>query len=211
MNNKAVAGLAIGALVVGVFVGLLLGRGGDTSKETSGSGPTKVEAGVPVGYERSKAGAARAALGYEGALATLSQASPEARRNALRIMALPARQAEVVEAGESAYAFFDKEFGPQGVVRSAVVGYRVKAYDQDAAEVELWEVSVIGRPETVPARSGWSTRTVRLRWVNGDWKVAELPSESSGPTPELQGTPSDSANVIEAARQLEEVRYVPAR
>jgi hypothetical protein len=193
-----------------LMIGLFAGCGSDGKDKAAGPGPTKVVAGVPVGYERSKDGAARAALGYEATLSTLRQSSAEARRDALKVIAVPARQAEVVKAGESAYAFFDKQFGPEGVVRSAVVGYRVKSYDRDSAEVELWEVSVAGRPETVPARSGWSTRTVRLRWVDADWKVAELPSESSGPTPELQGAASDPADVIEAARQLEEVRYVPA-
>lgn len=211
MNAKAVVGLVAGAVVIGLFVGLGIGGRDGETKEVAGAGPTKVVAGVPVGYQRSKDGAAKAALGYEAALATLSRSPAAARRDALNVMAVPARREEVVQAGEDAFAFFDKQFGTQGVVRSAVIGYRVKAYDQDAAEVELWEVSVVGRPETVPARSGWSTRTVRLRWVDGDWRVAELPSEATGPTPQLEGTASDPAEVIEAARELEEVRYVPAQ
>jgi hypothetical protein len=210
MSSRAVIALVVGGLVVGLFAGLALADDGGEVAKVPGAGPTKFVKGVPVGYERSKVGATNAALGYEAALAMLSRSTPSVRREALNVMAVPAGREEVVKAGEFAYDFLDKQFGAEGAVRSAVVGYRVKAYDRDAAEVELWEVSVVGRPDTVPARSGWSTRTIRLRWVNGDWRIAELPSQTDGPTPQLQEAASDSALVIKAARELEGVRYVPA-
>ena len=207
MNTKAALGLSAGALAIGLLAGIALGGGGDEKTiKATGPGPTKTVDGVPVGYARSKEGAINAALAYEGALGAMRRADKNRRAAALTAMAVPEQRDTITKSSETAFEFFDTQFGSEGIIRSGIFGYRVKTYDENSAEVELWGVSVVGRPETVPVRSGWTTRTVRLRWIEGDWKLNSLPDEVAGPTPQDSATPSDSAQVLRAAREFEEVR-----
>jgi hypothetical protein len=210
VNTRATLGLTAGALTIGLLAGLGLGHGGSKSAKILGPGPTKTVAGVAVGYQHSREGAINAALGYEATLGTLRHSPANAREAALTAMAAPDQRDEIIKSAEGAYAFFDNQFGDQGIVRGAVLGYVVKAYEPGRAEVEVWEVSIVGRPETIPVRSGWSTRTIQVRWANGDWKLQGLPAEVQGPTPQENGTASDPAQVIETARRLEEVRFATA-
>lgn len=208
MNTKAVLGLTAGALVVGLLAGLTIGNNGDKATTAVGPGPSKTVAGVPVGYQHSREGAVKAALEYESVLAQLTKMSKESRSAAISEIAVVANRDAIVSAADKSLSFYDQQFGQPGVVRTTVVGFRVQTYETNTADVELWEVSVVGRPEAIPARSAWSTRRLSLRWED-DWKLATPPADSVGPTPALDGTPSDSATVITAARDLSEVGYVP--
>jgi hypothetical protein len=209
VNSKAVLGLTAGALALGLLAGLALGgdeEGGKAAK-VNGPGPTRTVASVPVGYEQSRDGAIRAALGYEGALTGLTKMSSEARAAALKELASKSNEQEILDAAQKSLSFYDQQFGQAGVLRTSVVGFRLAAFEQDMADVDLWEVSVVGRAEA-PALSAWVTRRLSLRW-EGDWKLAKPPVDTAGPTPGLDGTPTDAAALTKAARDLSEVRYVP--
>ena len=207
VNSKAALGLSAGALVVGLLAGLALSGGDDKPSKATGPGPTKTVAGVPIGYERSQDGAARAALAYEGVLTGLPKVSPEARDAALKELASDARESEILDAAHKALSFYDQQFGQGAVLRTSVVGFRVVAYEPSKADVELWEVSVVGPRDAAP-RSAWATRRLSLTW-EGDWKLAAPHADGAGPTPAVDGTATDPAALITAARDLSEVRYAP--
>lgn len=211
MNSKAIAGLVAGALVIGLFVGLALGGGNGGTNEAAGPGPTKIVAGAPVGYERSKAGAVRAALNYEAALSAAVELAAPKRRNLVEAMVLRSRAEEILDDFEVGYRLVDQNFGlssgaRDAIVRSGILGYQVKAYDPAEAEVAVWEVAIAAREGTPPAAGGWSTTTLRLRWA-GDWKLAATPARVDGPTPGA----TDNKQLVPTVRELEGVRYVPAQ
>lgn len=124
MNSKAAARLVSGVLMIGVFAGMTMGCG--TADKAAGPGPTKVVAGVPVGYERSRAGAIRAALGYEEALVSLGS-TPASWQDSIEAMAVPSRRKRIVEAMTPGLELISKNLGREGFVRGAVLAFRVKA------------------------------------------------------------------------------------
>jgi len=83
VKSRAATCLVPGVLILVFFAGC----GSDSKDKVAGPGPTKVEAGVPVGYERSREGAVQAALNYSEALAESLELSVDDRRGVVRAMA----------------------------------------------------------------------------------------------------------------------------
>jgi hypothetical protein len=199
VSSKAVAGLVIGALVTGVLVGVAAAGGDSEPSKASGPGPTKVVNSVPVGYERSRDGAVQAALNYSKALAGSLDLSTDQRRGLVRAMARSDRADEIFGELRGAYRLLDEAFQSptsDAIASYGVLGHEVRTFDRSHAEIALWEVSVFGSAKAAKADAGWSTTTVKLRWVAGDWKLDELPLGADGPTPALRGTPSDPAALV---------------
>jgi hypothetical protein len=204
VNNKTVAGLVVGALVLGLFAGLALGDRNNDKSNVAGPGPRGIEAGVPVGFERSRPGAAAAAISYESAL---TDAGVERYRAVVNVVAVPARRDAIAEAMRPGLELVRERLGEDAFVRGAVVGHRLKAYDAGEAEVEVWEVGVVAASSLAP-QAGWTTTTIRLRWLDGDWKLTEAPEVRNGPTPQQPDTPTAAEEFLTAVRGMEEVRYV---
>lgn len=214
MSSKAVAALVAGAMVIGLFVGLAVGGGKDDKSTASGAGPTKVINGVPVGYERSRDGAIQAALGYLGVIGRGVELQSVDRKRAIEAMTLASRLDQVTKELEAGYRFADERFGlssgaKDALFRNGVLGYRVKGYDNQAAEVEIWEVVVAGKEGAVPAGASWERATIELRWAKGDWKLAAT-STAAGPSPRATDTASETSDVLGVAKEFEGVRYAPA-
>jgi hypothetical protein len=210
VNNRAALGLTAGALVVGLLAGLAVGGGdgGDKAAKAGRPGPTKIVAGVPVGYERSKAGAVRAGLAYQNALAGL--ANPKvAATPVINAIATQSDQRSISDAVMPGLEVIRKALGETGFVRAGSVGYLLKDYRSDSAVVVIWSVSVLNRAGSQSTESGWTTTTLRLRWADDDWKLAGPPDGSDGPTPALQGSPSEPGVLTSFVGSLEEVGDVP--
>lgn len=209
VNKKTVAGLVLGALVMGLLVGWALS--GD-KKATPGAepGPSSVESGVPVGYMRSPEGATQAALNYSDALAHALKRPAAERRAVIQAMASSGKAEEIFGQLQDAYRLVDEALGSEAdnaVASYGVLGYQVQAFDRESAEIALWEVSVFGSAATAKADAGWSTTIVKLRWTDGDWKLDSTPVGAVGPTPALRGTPSEAVDLITSAQKFSDVRH----
>ncbi|HVW35378.1 MAG TPA: hypothetical protein VHL53_22795, partial [Acidimicrobiia bacterium] len=134
-------------------------------------GPRGVEAGVPVGYTRSEAGAAAAATQFLGVLSRLVHSDGPAREVALRRIAAPSKP-NVVDSGLGALAAVDRLVadarvrrpGARVLLTDVPVAYRVDQISGDTAEVSVWSVGLVLVEGATEASEVWSTNNVDLIW-----------------------------------------------
>jgi hypothetical protein len=194
-------------------------RPGPGAVSRPGPGPLGTVDGVPVGYERSPAGAVAAASQY-GLVAAGPLLFQEARRRAaVRAMAAPEAVARLDAelAGAAAAIGRLTGIGPDAgeaagaVVLPVLVGYRVDGYDRNRAQVAIWSTGILGLRGRYPARTVWSTTVQTLRWVGGDWKLVSSVTRE-GPVPlESQQEPSPEAVVGGQAATFARYDYAPGR
>ncbi|HWD45196.1 MAG TPA: hypothetical protein VHM23_16075 [Actinomycetota bacterium] len=186
-----------------------------------GAGPSRVEHGVGVGYQRSRAGAVAAAATYTQVLSSSLILDDAKRRAAIDTLAAPKARARLQKTFDQAVASMRKGFGATGpaadnaqvLMRATPVGWRVDNYGDDAATVAIWVTSVGGSVGgangPVPVREGWGTTTVALGWARGDWKLVETTS-TDGPVPIADVAPPTAApDLIGAAEEFKEFIYAP--
>lgn len=166
--------------------------GTSTSTPPSGEmatlhGPAKLENGVPSGYTRDQAGAATAAanaIQLQVAVAH-GQADPETMQATWIASNADQPTREALSEGPNTTGDDQTNKLPATT--------RVMAFNDTAATVEVWVVSVgsttgIGGGTLTAAK--WSTVTCQLAWERGDWKVTSLKSVS-GPQPGENSTGSN--------------------
>jgi hypothetical protein len=141
------------------------------------------------------------------------------RHQAIRLLATPARTSSMIASQDR----LAQQLGPMlgggsggpsngAVLTTALLGYRVDSFTGGGARVALWSVVVHGSdvgPSLAPA---WSTSTLDLEWIGGDWKLASA-TTAPGPGPVLQpdaGLIGAPASLITAARSFQEFVDVPA-
>ena len=161
------------------------------------AGATRMNGDVPVGYARTSAGAVAAATNYSAVLAGPLVLEPARYRAAESVIASPTAQARLTAEGEQAISAVDDstraltqaQHGVRVVVRYTPIAYRLTAYDANRATIGIWGLWLVGEQGLLPPTETWSTRTVGLVWIGGDWKLADS-STSPGPTPQagLQAT-----------------------
>jgi hypothetical protein len=170
---------------------------GSTPPTTAGGAVSShVVGGVPVGYARNESGAAAAAAAYLAALGSPAMFRPAARRGIIATVTGPEATNALVAGLNTDYELtgraLDLDSGtgapPPGgtlVARATPMGFTVVAYRADQAVVAVWQnaiVGIAGPGAREPVREYWSTETVTLRWVSGDWRWLSLSSEE-GPAP----------------------------
>jgi hypothetical protein len=188
---------------------------------TSRVGPRAVRGGVPVGYEHSQKGAVAAAANYARVLSSTLILDRSKRRAAIEALAAPEALARQQRAWDQAVALLSKGLGVPGgaaqdgtvLLRAVPVGWRVEEYTGDRATVAIWVTSVLGAlggsPAGVPVREAWGTSTVKLRWVDGDWKLLDT-TNTDGPRPIADSaTPTAAPQLIPEAQQFKEFTYAP--
>lgn len=199
--------LAVGA---GVWIGRASAPEENSPPSQSDSGPTagarEVVNGVPVGYERTEEGAVEAATNFARVMASISPDAVSYQR-AIQTLAAPDWRDDAEELANSGLSFFSERYGPGGSLTFVPVRYRVSAYSESAATVELWGVSVASGPKINGVEESWVTGIIDLTWINGDWRVSGQQSEA-GPTPELLRT--EDERVPEGLRGFEEYQHAPA-
>jgi hypothetical protein len=154
-------------------------------------GPTRMEAGVPVGYPQSAAGARAAASGYVAALGGALVLDPTRRTLALAAVSpggtpdpdLAARWATRPNAERVTGAQDAQQAGLPMIGAAAPVLAKVTAYDGDTATVAVWVTAVLGTRRLGSLDQAWATETLTLAW-DGDWKLAAYES-APGPVPAL--------------------------
>ncbi|MGH3344887.1 MAG: hypothetical protein ACRDPK_18865 [Carbonactinosporaceae bacterium] len=229
------AALTIVALIVGAVVyvnhnppGGHQGHPGGPASEPkidpdpiSGSLPDgRAAAGVPVGYRHSAEGAQSAAANYAVAYGSEAMFDPAQRRAIVAAIADPAVATRLAARLDTAFAAVSKTYGldgdgdpPEGltfVCRTLPVGVRLVSYGGDTAVVAVWINGIIGLAgdeSTRPVAEGWHTMTVRLRWVEGDWRWRSF-TQRDGPTPVSGRQPASGADEIaRAVTTYEGLRY----
>lgn len=233
--------LKVGSIIFGVVLALgmaltLFGGGGGTdgkaapetpadftpTSQAGGSGPgakaKTVKAGVPVGYPRTKDGAAAAAVNYQVARSAPGYFTSQALRHQVlkTIMtssAVATQQAQDDQSvkGLMAALGVTEQSAPDMVMRAASLGTSVRSYSDDAATVRVWMSEVVGVPtdkSKMPVSGTYSTYTLILQWEDGDWKVATI-DQAEGPTPLV--SPDQSASSTDemrlANKEFEAPRY----
>ena len=184
-------------------------------------GPRDVVSGVPVGYQHSEEGAVAAAANYATVLSSTLILDRSRRRAAIEALAAPETLARQQRAFDQAVASLSKGLGvtdgatQDGTVllRAVPVGWRLQEYTGARATVAIWVTSVLGAlggsPGGVPVREAWGTITVRLRWVDGDWKQLQT-TTTDGPVPIADtATPTAASQLIPEAQEFKEFTYAP--
>jgi len=184
-------------------------------------GPREVVSGVPVGYQHSEQGAVAAAANYTTVLSSTLILDPPRRRAAIEALAAPETLGRQQRAFDQAVASLSKGLGVTDgsaldgtvLLRAVPVGWRLKEYTGDRATVAIWVTSVLGAlgtpPDGVPVREAWGTTTVKLRWVDGDWKQLQT-TTTDGPVPIADtATPTAASQLIPEAQQFKEFNYAP--
>jgi hypothetical protein len=181
-----------------------------------GPGPARLAGGVPVGYERSRAGAIAAATNYVAVLSSEQSLDAAWRRQAIATLAAPDAAAALQRSATNNAATLARVLrlpsdpGDVSVLLRVIpVGARVDRYDDNSATVSIWQTSIGGSTNGAPVQQGWGTTTVQLRWVEGDWKQVSA-STALGPTPLADDAlPTAASELIAKSRDFEEYRYAP--
>jgi len=184
-------------------------------------GPREVVSGVPVGYQHSEHGAVAAAANYARVLSSTLILDRSRRRAAIEALAAPETLGRQQRAFDQAVASLSKGLGVTDgsaldgtvLLRAVPVGWRLKEYTGDRATVAIWVTSVLGAlgtpPDGVPVREAWGTTTVKLRWVDGDWKQLQT-TTTDGPVPIADtATPTAASQLIPEAQEFKEFNYAP--
>ncbi len=168
----------------------------------SGPGPSTVEAGVPVGYAPSQAGATAATVGYLGTGQLMVDATPADVRAAVQAMAAEgAADGQYRELSGRLAVLRRSLEGASGPVtyRQAVLATRLEAYGDARARVSAWHVGVLSAPGVAPPQARWATSSFELVWEDGDWKIWSE-TVTPGPAPILNDEVAPaSAEDLEAA------------
>lgn len=145
---------------------------------------------MPAGFARSRSGAVAAAAAAVSAFDLGIVLDPERLRSTVAEVAAAGFREPLLASYRQGAELLRQRLAidtvpkPVYFVKTAVVGYRVDRYSDDAATVAIWNVGVIGSGATVQPQQSWSTQRVGLVWEDGTWKVTAFASEA-GPTPPL--------------------------
>jgi hypothetical protein len=158
--------------------------------------PTRIEAGVPVGYPHSADGARAAAIRYVAVLGGELMLDPLRRDLAFAAVSPDRRPAPEVVARWSTRPNVERATGARQAQQAglpmiaavAPVLSKVTTYEGDTATVAVWATAVLGTERFGSLDQAWVTETVSLLW-DGDWKLAGYDSEA-GPVPALHQSPT---------------------
>jgi hypothetical protein len=172
-GRSALAGaLAVSVLVVGLLLGGILGFG--QAREPGASARAiELSSGVPVGVERTPAGALAAADNYLALASQSVEQDPSAfaallaQAYAPEIRARTLAQARQLRSGDiqnmSNYAQ-----GGRGI--AIIAARRLDTYSPEQATVTSWLAGFVWGPRLSP-RQTWNLVDTTLRWQAGRWLV----------------------------------------
>lgn len=153
-------------------------------------GPASVVHGVARGWSPTRDGALAAAVSAVGVTGDVARAGFITRADMIRTLAT-GRFAPIL--GDLSANQLDEmisELTPAGVAAGSVtftelaLTAHVASFDEAAAVVEVWSVTVISVGDVAAPRQVWRTITVELAWEHDDWRVDGW-TAVPGPTPAL--------------------------
>ncbi|WP_328318315.1 hypothetical protein [Streptomyces sp. NBC_00388] len=171
--------------------------------------------GIASGFAHTGQGAESAGANYAVALVSADILKPARRGDIVNRVFVPDQVDAFNSKLDKAY---DKQFlgkigldangnagkGLTYVSRTAPVGTKVTQQSGDTATVEVWCTGVFGTAgvgSTSPVTNDWFTMTLKLQWVNDDWKVQSF-SQKDGPAP--VNTDSKASTADEIAKAVEQ-------
>jgi hypothetical protein len=181
-------------------------------------GAARVQAGVPVGYQPTEAGAVDAATNYLVALNSPVVLHPDQVRAEEAVMAAPAYRDQMIAEGDQDLRAMNSSFGVaanaamgvQVVLRYVPIAFHLDSYDGQHAAVSVWAVWLLAESGILPPQQHWLTSTMLLEWIGGDWKVTAVGSRP-GPVPSPpQMVLAPSTPLPDTLTQYEEYQHVAA-
>jgi hypothetical protein len=177
--------------------------------------------GAMTGYPDTKEGAEAAAANYVSAYESQAMLTPSSRHKLIHSIADPAIESSLQAQLDQAYTTvctglgLDKNCTPSqsqtAVARTFALGVNTQSYSKGKATVAVWNDNIIGTvgdTSSQPIAENWTTTTVVLTWVNGDWKWTSF-TATDGPTPVSNQQASSSADIQKAVQQFSGLRYAP--
>ncbi|WP_030342182.1 hypothetical protein [Streptomyces sp. NRRL S-1022] len=167
------------------------------STAASGAKPVDTKTGsIPNGFPHTDQGAQSAAANYAVALGSADMFTKAGRDAILQAVMTPSGVMSSEAAFDKAYTpALSKSLGlnddgtaPKGytfVSRTSPIGTKVTESTGDTATVEVWcsgLLGLAGENSTNPVTNSWFTITMKLEWVDGDWKIITH-SQKDGPAP----------------------------
>ena len=150
-------------------------------------------------------GAVYAATNFGKALAASFEA-PSEYREGLVALSAPGWKEEAEVLAESTLEFVQERYGSAGDLVFAPVRYRVSAYSDDEAEVEIWGATIASGPDSEGIEVSWVTGTIELAWLGEKWLVMGQ-SSAEGPTPETLASSDEVRS--QTLNGFEEYGFVP--
>jgi hypothetical protein len=200
-----------------------VGQSAPVGAASSPAFPTQSGAnGVQIGYPDTQSGAVAAAANFVAAYGSDAMMTAGTRHQLVHAIADPAIEPNLQQQLDQAFTLAAQGFGldkngnaPANetfVSRAVPFGTSVANFSTTKATVAVW-INMIagtaGQGSTHPVSETWSTVTLNLTWVNGDWKWSSF-TQADGPTPVPAGqqvsSPSDLQNAVQ---QFARLRYAP--
>ncbi|MFE7194501.1 hypothetical protein [Kitasatospora sp. NPDC057541] len=198
-------------LALGLFGGgVLLGHASNSTSTTTspapppaaspsggsaggGIGPARVVSGVPVGYQHTRSGALSAAANYSSAMGSRAILTPEGRAGIVSAIAAPDAADQIRKQLDRADSTSLDQlrtdvsskvaFGFGSVPIALKLDGGELPENATGATVNVYAVNFIAS-STATAAGGYGQATVRLAWVNEDWKLVSFTTTSvPGPVP----------------------------
>ncbi|QTI89038.1 hypothetical protein [Streptomyces sp. AgN23] len=168
--------------------------------------------GIASGFAKSEQGAQSAAANYAVALGSADMYNSDRRHEIVPQIFTSAAADRLRTRLDKAYSKASLERigldangkAPDGmtyVSRTAPVGTKVGTISDTSATVAVWCTGVFGTAgegSKNPVTNDWFTLTLKLRWVNNDWK-AESYSQKAGPAPVNSDRTASTADEIAKA------------
>jgi hypothetical protein len=181
------------------------GQGSAATAGVPGVGPSRVERGVPVGYEHSAHGAAQAAGDYlavlGGQLALDQVALDAALAQVAEPSALVRLQASAkssLQVEESLWGIVSaRQVGKRVLLTQTPIAYRVDAFALDHATVSVWLVTCVGVENQQRLEAFWGISSATVAWLDGDWRLRAVDAGSQGRdvVPASMQTPTPTGGV----------------
>lgn len=184
---------------------------------TAAPGGARMDAGVPVSFPETPAGAASAAAAYQQAFAEPRILRPGVLRSRVEAVATPDYATKMLAANGPGVERIAA--GPVGIglahdlrtiYKAVPIGYRVEHYEAGRAEVETWGLTILGNAGSVEPSAWFGLSHTELAWVGDRWRIAATES-GFGPTPRLATRPGPLGgdHVLDLARSLHSYVLAP--
>lgn len=193
------------------------GHSVETAPREASSEALRERAGVPVGFPRSRSGAAAAAAAYQRAFASPTILSPGVLEERVEAVATPEYAEEMLAAntpGTSRIAAgaigAGLAKGTQTLYSAVPIGYEVESFTSDRARILTWGFTLLGNAASVEPSAYFGVSHIELTWRADGWRIAQIES-SFGPTPKL-GTPPGplgAYGVMKIASRMESYELAP--
>jgi hypothetical protein len=183
------------------------------------AGASRIESGVPVGYQQDESGAVDAATNYLVVLDSPLVLHPEQVRAAEAVIAAPAYRDQLIAAGDANLRALNSSFGlaaeadlgVQVVIRFVPIAFHVDSYEGEHAAVSVWAVWVLAEDGILAIQQHWLTSTILLEWTAGDWKLTGASSRPGPvPAPPQQLLFDPSSPLPDVLTQYREYQHVSA-